>query len=115
FGLKQLNLLPKLQDVPQRLHDGAHGAWVAFQKSDQGRWTALTVNRWLARAVYTAEKGGHAEAIDPSKPDSFLWARGGWIAAAAMARSIAQHGHALDASAPAPAASPGCPPGPTSR
>jgi hypothetical protein len=98
FGLKQLNLLPKLQDVPQRLHDGAHGAWVAFQKSEQARWSALTVNRWLARAPYTAEKGGHAEAIDPSKPESFLWARGGWIAAAAIARSIAQHGHALDAS-----------------
>jgi type VI secretion system protein ImpC len=47
FGLKQINLLPKLQDVPQRLHDGAHGAWVAFQKSEQARWTALTVNRWL--------------------------------------------------------------------
>jgi hypothetical protein len=98
FGLKQLNLLPKLQDVPQRLHDGAHGAWVAFQKSEQARWSALTVNRWLARALYTAEKGGHAEAIDPSKPESYLWARGGWIAAAAIARSIAQHGHALDAS-----------------
>jgi len=98
FGLKQLNLLPKLQDVPQRLHDGAHGAWVAFQKSEQARWSALTVNRWLARAPYTAEKGGHAEAIDPSKPESYLWARGGWIAAAAIARSIAQHGHALDAS-----------------
>lgn len=98
FGLKQLNLLPKLQDVPQRLHDGAHGAWVAFQKSEQARWSSLTVNRWLARPVYTAEKGGHAETIDPSKPESFLWARGGWIAAAAIARSIAQHGHALDAS-----------------
>lgn len=98
FGLKQLNLLPKLQDVPQRLHDGAHGAWVAFQKSELARWSALTVNRWLARAPYTAEKGGHAEAIDPSKPESWLWARGGWIAAAAIARSIAQHGHALDAS-----------------
>lgn len=98
FGLKQLNLLPKLQDVPQRLHDGAHGAWVNFQKSDGGRWTALTVNRWLQRPVYTAEKGGHAETIDPSKPESYLWGRGGWIVAAAIARSIGQHGHALDAS-----------------
>jgi len=98
FGLKQLNLLPKLQDVPQRLHDGAHGAWVAFQKSELARWTTLTINRWLQLAPYTAEKGGHAEAIDPAKPESYLWGRGGWIAAAAIARSIAQHGHALDAS-----------------
>ncbi len=98
FGLKQLNLLTKLTDVPQRLHDGAHGAWVAFQKSELARWTTLTVNRWLQRAPYTAEKGGHAEAIDPAKPESYLWGRGGWIAAAAIARSIAQHGHALDAS-----------------
>jgi len=98
FGLKQLNLLPKLQDVPQRLHDGAHGAWVQFQKSEFGRWTSLTVNRWLQRAAYTADHGGHAEAIDPTKPESYLWGRGGWIVAAAIARSIGQHGHALDAS-----------------
>jgi hypothetical protein len=98
FGLKQINLLPKLQDVPQRLHDGAHAQWVQFQKSEPARWAALTVNRWLQRAAYTAEKGGHAEAIDPAKPESWLWGRGGWIAAAALARSIAQHGHGLDAS-----------------
>jgi len=98
FGLKQLNLLPKLQDVPQRLHDGAHAAWVQFQKSELGRWTALTVNRWLQRPAYTSEKGGHAETIDPAKPESYLWGRGGWVVAASIARSIAQHGHALDAS-----------------
>lgn len=98
FGLKALGLLPKLQDVPDRLHDGAHGAWVVFQKSEQARWTSLTVNRWLQRAPYTGEKGGHAEAVDPAKPESLLWGRGGWIVAAAIARSILEHGHALDAS-----------------
>ena len=98
FGLKQINLLTKLQDVPQRLHDGAHAAWVGFQKSESARWTALTVNRWLQRESYTAEKGGHAEAVDPAKPESRLWGRGGWIVAAAIARCIAQNGHALDAS-----------------
>jgi hypothetical protein len=98
FGLKALGLLPKLQDVPQRLHDGAHAAWVGFQKSEQARWTTLTVNRWLQRAAYTAENGGHAEAVDAAKPESLLWGRGGWIVAAAIARSILEHGHALDAS-----------------
>jgi type VI secretion system protein ImpC len=98
FGLKQLNLLPKLQDVPQRLHDGAHGPWVQFQKSEPGRWASLTVNRWLQRVAYTAAKDGHAEVIDPAKPESYLWGRGGWIVGAAIARSIGQHGHALDAS-----------------
>lgn len=98
FGLKQVNLLPKLTDVPQRLHDGAHGQWVQFQKSEPARWTALTVNRWLQRAPYTADRGGHAESIDPSKPESWVWGRAVWIAAAAIARSISQHGHALDAS-----------------
>jgi type VI secretion system protein ImpC len=98
FGLKQINLLTKLQDVPQRLHDGAHAAWVGFQKSELARWTTLTVNRWLQRETYTAEKGGHAEAVDPAKPESWLWGRGGWILAASIARSIVQNGHALDAS-----------------
>jgi type VI secretion system protein ImpC len=100
FGLKQLNLLTKLNDIPQRLHDGAHAAWVTFQKSELARWTSLTVNRWLQRPAYTVEKGGHAEAIDPAKPETLLWGRGGWVAAAAIARSIAQHGHMLDASGP---------------
>jgi hypothetical protein len=92
FGLKQLNLLTKLQDVPQRLSDGAHAAWQKFQKSEGARWTALTVNRWLQRSIYPEEK------VDPAKPETYLWGRGGWIAAAAIARSIVQHGHALDAS-----------------
>src|SRR5262245_5857318 len=79
FGLKQINLLTKLQDVPRRLHDGAHAAWVGFQKSESARWTTLTVNRWLQRETYTAEKGGHAEAVDPAKPESWLWGRAGWV------------------------------------
>jgi hypothetical protein len=105
FGLKMINLLPKLQDVPQRLHDGAHAAWVKFQKSEQGRWTALTVNRWLQRPAYTAEKGGHAEAIDPAKPESYLWG-------SSRRRSPAASGSTATRStprAPSPAASPACP------
>ena len=113
FGLKQLNLLTKLPDVPQRLHDGAHAGWVQFQKSEPGRWTALTLNRWLQRPTYTLEKGGHAEAVDPAKPESWLWGRGGWIVAAAIARSIVQHGHALDASGARSGGFAGLPPGPT--
>jgi hypothetical protein len=85
FGLKELKLLSKMGDLPQRLSDGAHAGWVKFQKTDAARWTALTVNRWLA--------GG-----DPAKPETWLWARGVWLLAAAAARSAASQGHPLDLS-----------------
>jgi type VI secretion system protein ImpC len=94
FGLKQLTLLPKLQDIPQRLMDGSHAAWQKFQKSEPARWTALTVNRWLQRNPHPGE------ACDPAKPETWLWGRGGWLLAAAAARSIAATGHALDLTGP---------------
>ncbi len=100
FGLKQLNLLSKLGDIPQRLMDGAHAAWQKFQKSETARWTSLTVNRWLQRMPYTADKGGFAEKTDPSKPETWLWGRGVWIVAASAARSIAAIGHAIDLTGP---------------
>jgi hypothetical protein len=85
FGLKELKLLAKMGDIAQRLNDAAHGAWNKFQRTDGARWAALTVNRWLA--------GG-----DPAKPETWSWARGVWLLAAAAARSAAQQGHPLDLS-----------------
>jgi predicted component of type VI protein secretion system len=85
FGLKELKLLAKMGDLAARLNDAAHAGWTRFQKSDGARWTALTVNRWLA--------GG-----DPAKPETWLWARGVWLLAAAAARSAATSGHPLDLS-----------------
>jgi hypothetical protein len=85
FGLKELKLLAKMGDLAQRMNDAAHGAWNKFQKTDGARWAALTVNRWLA--------GG-----DPAKPETWLWARGVWLLAAAVARSAATQGHPLDLS-----------------
>jgi hypothetical protein len=92
FGLKQMNLLPKLQDIPQRLADGAHAAWQKFQKQEAARWVVLTINRFLQRPVYPTEK------VDPAKAEEYLWGRGGWLVAAAIARSVREHGHALDIS-----------------
>jgi type VI secretion system ImpC/EvpB family protein len=92
FGLKQVNLLPKLQDIPQRLSDGVHSGWQKFQKQEYARWVVLTINRFLQRAVHPSEK------VDPAKPEQYLWGRGCWLAAAAVARSAREHGHALDIS-----------------
>jgi type VI secretion system ImpC/EvpB family protein len=92
FGLKQMNLLPKLQDIPQRLSDNAHAGWQKFQKQEHARWVVLTINRYLQRAVHPAEK------VDPGKPEQYLWGHGGWLVAAAVARSAREHGHALDIS-----------------
>jgi predicted component of type VI protein secretion system len=89
FGLKELKLLSKLQDLPQRLMDGAHAGWQRFQKQEAARWVALTVNRWLLQAPQAQEK-----------PESFLWGRGVWLVGAAIARSVRATGHALDISGP---------------
>jgi hypothetical protein len=92
FGLKQLNLLPKIDDLPQRLMDAAHSGWQKFQKEEGARWATLTVNRWLQRAPYEGEK------TDPAKPETWLWGRGVWILGAAVARSARASGHALEVS-----------------
>lgn len=78
-----------------RLGTAAHAPWREFQASDAARWTALTINRFLLRAPYTMEQNGHAETVADSNPDSYLWGRGGWLVAAAVARSVREHGHAL--------------------
>lgn len=89
FGLKELKLLSKIQDLPQRLMDGAHAGWQRFQKQEEARWVALTVNRWLLRTPKPEEK-----------PEQHLWGRGVWLVGAAAARSIGATGHALDLSGP---------------
>jgi hypothetical protein len=92
FGLRQLQLLPKLSDISQRLADGGHGAWQKFQKQDEARWISLTLNRTLQRLPHPQEKSV------PGAPESWLWGRGVWLLGAAAARSIRAHGHALDLS-----------------
>jgi len=89
FGLKELKLLSKIQDLPQRLMDGAHAGWQRFQKQEGARWVALTVNRWLLRAPRPGEQ-----------PEQLLWGRGAWLVGAVVARSIGATGHALDLSGP---------------
>jgi len=98
FGLTELKLLSKLQDLPRRLMDGAHAGWQRFQKQDEARWVALTVNRWLLRAPGAQEK-----------PADFLWGRGVWLVGAAVARSVRGTGHALDLSGPRAGGFPGLP------
>lgn len=88
FGLREWTLLAKLPDLPQRLADPAHAGWQRFQKTDEARWVVLTANRWLMRPPAAG------------KADDLLWGRGLWLVGAAVARSAAAHGHALDLSGP---------------
>ncbi len=89
FRLRELKLLPKLPDLPQRLADAAHAGWQRFQKEEAARWTVLTVNRWLMRAPAEGEK-----------PEEFLWGRGTWLVGAAAARCARSGGPVLDISGP---------------
>ncbi|MCC6348521.1 MAG: type VI secretion system contractile sheath large subunit [Candidatus Eisenbacteria bacterium] len=96
FDLRFLVQAGAVKDLAGRLADSAHSGWQAFQKSDEARWLCLTLNRFLLREPW--KLGGWSEACTDSNPDSYLWGRGGWLVAAAVARSVAAHGHALDLS-----------------
>lgn len=100
FGLRYLVQAVSLPDLVSRIQAGPQTPWVTFQASDEARWVVLTINRYLQREPYTNEAGGHAESVSESNPDSFLWGRGAWLVAAAMARSARTHGHALNLSGP---------------
>jgi type VI secretion system protein ImpC len=96
FDLRYLIQAIHLPDMLQRLATPAHAPWRSFQATEPARWVALTINRYLQRAAYTDGSGGHPEAVSESNPDTYLWGRGVWLVGAAVARSVKQHGHALD-------------------
>lgn len=95
FDFRYLVQVQPLGELLPRLMDGGHMGWRTFQATDPARWITLTMNRWLARAPYTADGGGHVEKVSESDPDSYLWGRGVWFAGAALARSAATYGHGL--------------------
>lgn len=96
FDLRYLVQAMAVKDLAGRLADSAHSGWQAFQKNEDARWACLTLNRFLLRDPWKLE--GWAEACSDSNPDNYLWGRGGWLVAAAVARSVVAHGHALDLS-----------------
>ncbi len=96
FDLRFLVQAVAVKDLPARLADAPHAGWQALQKHEDARWLCLTLNRFLLRAPWKLE--AYAEACAESNPDSYLWGRGGWLVAAALARSVRAHGHALDLS-----------------
>lgn len=100
FELRYLVQAMSLPDPVAQLRDPAHTGWRTFQATEAARWAALTLNRYLQRAAYTIESGGHPEAVSEANPDSYLWGRGVWLVGAAVARSVRTHGHALDLSGP---------------
>ena len=96
FGVRYLVQAASLPSFLDPLAAPTHTGWRSFQSTEPARWVALTINRYLQRAPYTAEAGGHAETVSDSNPDSYLWGRGVWLVGAALARSVRAHGHAFD-------------------
>ena len=96
FDLRFLVQAAAVQDIAKRLVDSAHSGWQAFQQSEDARWVCLTLNRFLLREPWKLE--AYSETCAESNPESYLWGRGIWLVAAAVARSVRAHGHALDIS-----------------
>ena len=95
FDFRYLIQIATLGELLPKLMDTSHSGWKSFQATDPARWITLTINRWLQRAPYTSDAGGHAEKCAESNPDTYLWGRGPWFAGAAVARSANTYGHAL--------------------
>jgi hypothetical protein len=96
FDLRYLVQAGAVQDIAQKLGSPAHANWQLFQKSEDARWLCLTLNRFLLREPHRA--GEWRERCAEAEPDSYLWGRGVWLVAAAVARSARTYGHALDLS-----------------
>lgn len=96
FDLRFLVQAGAVKDLAGRLADSAHSGWQAFQRHEDSRWVCLTLNRFLLREPWKIE--GYAEGCSDSNPDTYLWGRGVWLVAAAVARSVRAHGHAMDLS-----------------
>jgi len=96
FDLRFLVQAGAVKDIAGRLADSAHAGWQAFQKGEDARWVCLTIARFLLRDPWRLE--GWSENCTESNPESYLWGRGGWLVAAAVARSVNAHGHAMDLS-----------------
>lgn len=96
FDLRFLVQAGAVKDLAGRLADPGHTGWQAFQKSDDARWACLTLNRFLLREPWRL--ADWSEACTDANPETYLWGRGGWLVAAAVARSVRAHGHALDVS-----------------
>ncbi len=96
FELRFLVQAGAVKDIAGRLADPAHANWQAFQKSEDARWLCVTLNRFLLREPWQVE--GYHESCSESNPESYLWGRGVWLVAAAVARSVRAYGHALDLS-----------------
>jgi hypothetical protein len=96
FELRFLVQAGAVKDIAARLASPAHTAWQAFQKQEDARWVCLTLNRFLLREPWRLD--GYQEACSEANPGSYLWGRGVWLVAAAVARSVRTHGHALDLS-----------------
>jgi len=93
FDLRFLVQAGAVKDLAGRVSDAAHAGWTAFQKGEDARWVCLTLNRFLLREPWALE--GWRESCSDSNPDTYLWGRGGWLVAAAVARSVREHGHTL--------------------
>lgn len=96
FDLRYLVQAGAVKDIAHRLETPAHSGWQAFQRHEDSRWACLTLNRFLLREPW--KLGDWTETCSDSNPDSFLWGRGVWLVAAAVARSACTQGHALDLS-----------------
>ncbi len=103
FGLKSLLHLTALKDLSSRLAAPIYKRIQEFQKSEDARWTTVTLNRALLRSLYEPGVGGvesfaYREKAEAARPESYLWGRGIWIFGRNLAQSFSAHGHCADVS-----------------
>jgi len=97
FQINSWDELDRLSFLPHHLDDGSFAEYRRLQQSDQGRWLALTCNRFLNRFSYGPENNPRLLPFRETRPP---WLSPIWAAAALMASAVRQTGWPSGISSP---------------
>lgn len=85
------------RDVSKIFTAGEYASWRRLRESNDSRYVALTLPRFLARVPYGAKthavhEFGFEEKVDPNKPEDFCWANSAYAMATNITRAFKTHG-----------------------
>ncbi|MDM8555558.1 type VI secretion system contractile sheath large subunit [Desulfococcaceae bacterium HSG7] len=95
FGLDDFSELPGLKDLESIFYGPQYIKWRSFRETDDSRWTALTVPRFMLRLPYDLENNPVKE-FDYDEDysagnDAYLWGNAAFALASRITNSFAQH------------------------
>jgi type VI secretion system protein ImpC len=91
------NELANPRDVSKIFTAGEYASWRRLRESNDSRYLALTMPRFLARLPYGAktlpiEEFGFEEQVDPNRSEDFCWANSAYAMATNVTRAFKSYG-----------------------